>query len=75
MPITFVKENEQFYNCPWNDTLANMAKKNMKNSKGLPIGVQVASQLHNEEIVLRVMKEFESMMGDIEYPYDIEGLN
>ena len=64
IPITLVKEDEQFYEDEINnDIYAKKTNENMKNSKGLPIGVQVCSSRFKEEICLNVMKQIESKKG------------
>ena len=52
VPITIVKENEQYYEDKWNDMFTKECQKALKESKGLPIGVQVVGKPFQEELVL-----------------------
>jgi fatty acid amide hydrolase len=59
VPITVVREDEQYYkdeDFPAIDILSVNANKMMKQSKGLPIGIQVAALPYHDELVLRAMK-------------------
>ena len=58
VPITKVRENEQFYEGP-PDKVTEVIKQMMNESEGLPIGVQVATLPFEEEKCLRVMKEIQ----------------
>jgi hypothetical protein len=41
LPITLVREDEQYYESKWNDEFTKAVKKSAADSKGLPVGVQV----------------------------------
>ena len=70
LPVTTVKEEEDgVYNfSKYNDSYDRAAKKEMKNSAGLPIGVQVASLPYKDELVLRIMKEIEIEVDFVAMP-------
>lgn len=72
VPITNVKKDEQFYECNFDDAITKLSKKTMKESEGLPISVQIATLQHQEEVICRLMKEFEPLVGHIEYPWEIK---
>ena len=62
VPITTVtKDEEGIYDASSNaDSYDRVAQKEMEESKGLPIGVQVACLPYRDEMVLRIMKEVET---------------
>eukprot|EP01084_Bolivina_argentea_P234604 394962_1 len=65
-PITFVKHDECQYDInkiPINqrDEMSKKLNQFMKNAKSLPINVQVFGRPFHDEIVLRVMKELETL--------------
>jgi fatty acid amide hydrolase len=61
VPVTQVREDEDgvYVGTPANDSLDKAAMEETQGSKGMPVGVQVASLPYNDEMVLRVMKEIE----------------
>lgn len=59
VPITKVAENEQIYESKFNGLMEKTMKKNMENSKGLPVGIQVVSTPWNDEKVIAVMRILE----------------
>jgi len=61
VPVTVVKEDEQHYkNSSVKDKLSNMLDERMRdNTKGMPIGVQVATLPFTDELCLNVMKQIE----------------
>lgn len=61
VPITTVKRDEQRYDDKWNDRYTKLSRDVMKDSAGLPCGVQVIGKLFHEELVLRLMKEIETI--------------
>ena len=64
LPITRVAENEQYYTSTIDDEITQSFVENMKNSAGLPVGVQVAGFSWMDEEVIHVMKAIEK---DINY--------
>jgi Asp-tRNA(Asn)/Glu-tRNA(Gln) amidotransferase A subunit family amidase len=71
IPITFVKEDEQHYDCPIDDEMTRYSKDVAKGSAGLPIGVQVGCPPNREELVLNIMKRYEAVLPKVQYPTDI----
>ena len=59
MPITKVREDEQYYESDKDDKIINSIKLNMENSKGLPIGIQVSGLPWTDEKVFKVMEVIE----------------
>ncbi|CAF0924195.1 unnamed protein product [Didymodactylos carnosus] len=59
VPVTVVKDDEQRYSDDFNDSYTKKAASVCQNSKGCPIGVQVAGFPWQDEKVLRIMKELE----------------
>ena len=64
MPITTVREDEQYYNredlpSDQKDMMSVYANQEMKDSAGLPMSVSVMTPLYEDEMCLRVMKEIE----------------
>lgn len=59
LPITKVKENEQYYETKFNDEIAQSLKDVMKESKGLPVGIQVCGMFWLDEGVIELMKIIE----------------
>lgn len=61
IPVTTVKENECYYHDKkWeNDIITNIANKQMKSSKGLPVGVSIAGLPYDDESVINLMKILE----------------
>jgi len=57
LPIGLI--NDVTYETKYRDSLASMIKENMRRSKGMPIGMQIASYKGKDELVLRVMKDFD----------------
>lgn len=70
VPITFVRPDEETYECGHRDEVNKYAKETMRNSKGLPIGVQIACKPFKEELLLNLMKQFEGALPKISYPID-----
>jgi fatty acid amide hydrolase len=63
VPVTTVRENEQFYKEAPNDDYCKMAHQVMQNSAGLPMSVQVMAPAFQDEKCLRIMKEVETLAG------------
>lgn len=63
IPVSTVRENECNYSDDYNDLITVAAKKALSNSTGLPLGVQVISLPHQDEIVLKLMKQVESKVN------------
>jgi fatty acid amide hydrolase len=59
VPITKVREDEQDYPSKFNDVFSKSLKEIMKNSAGLPVGVQIASFPWREETCIKLMKIIE----------------
>ena len=68
VPIRNIKENEEYYSTRFQDMAARKLKSMMKDIKGLPVGVQVASWNYDDETVLGVMKQIENEFKYHEYP-------
>ena len=56
LPITLVQENEQYYEDEYNDFITKAIKDDIKDSKDMPVCVQVVSYIFEDEIALGVMK-------------------
>jgi fatty acid amide hydrolase len=56
MPITAVQNDEQTYESNMNFDFEESMRQNMKDSAGLPVGIQVVAGPWHEEEVLQVMK-------------------
>mmetsp|Transcript_29057 Transcript_29057/g.41095 ORF Transcript_29057/g.41095 Transcript_29057/m.41095 type:complete len:593 (+) Transcript_29057:239-2017(+) len=68
VPVTVVKEDEEHYrpgDLPANqrDAFMKEIQKVMKQSAGMPLGVNVMTPKHQDEKCLRVMKEVERVVG------------
>lgn len=59
VPVTVVREEEQYYETKYNDEISDLIKRNVVNSAGLPVGVQVIGMPFSEEKVLGVAKMLE----------------
>ncbi|EGR33635.1 hypothetical protein IMG5_047440 [Ichthyophthirius multifiliis] len=72
IPVTKVLENEQHYkNSRINDSISKDIDQNMKNTKGMPVGVQVVGLPNMDELVLNLMKQIDEKIGfykQNEYP-------
>eukprot|EP00357_Protocruzia_adherens_P011613 CAMPEP_0115011500 /NCGR_PEP_ID=MMETSP0216-20121206/24042_1 /TAXON_ID=223996 /ORGANISM="Protocruzia adherens, Strain Boccale" /LENGTH=466 /DNA_ID=CAMNT_0002380105 /DNA_START=611 /DNA_END=2011 /DNA_ORIENTATION=+ len=60
VPVTEVTKDEEYMARNPKDHAEETGNKLMKNSRGMPIGVQVYSKPYEDETVLRVMKDIES---------------
>lgn len=60
LPVTRVRSDEEYYETKYNDVVAHSMHKNIKNSEGLPVGIQVAALPWMEEHVISVMKLIET---------------
>ncbi|CAI2363668.1 unnamed protein product [Moneuplotes crassus] len=57
VPITTVREDEQEYKDEkFNDNISKACAESMKDSKGLPMGVEVICMPYKEEQILRIME-------------------
>lgn len=68
VPVTKVRESEARYEAhclPPNqrDTLGGRAAAQLQGAAGLPIGVQVATMCHEDELCLHVMRELEKALA------------
>ena len=68
IPVTIVREDEQYYECGFEDEMTRECKRAMENSAGLPIGVQIGCRPNRDELVLSIMKRFEPFLQKMEYP-------
>ena len=59
VPITKVKENEQYFEPEVNDKIDEILIETMAGSKGLPIGIQVVGLPWRDELVLKTMELIE----------------
>jgi len=64
LTTTTVREDEQYYEDKHNDSSTKCMKETMKNSVGLPVGISITSLNYQDEIVMRIMKDIETAMGD-----------
>ena len=63
LPVTKVAEEEQVYQSVFADKITNSLADNMRESFGLPIGVQVVGVPKKDEFVLEVMRNLEAKIG------------
>jgi Asp-tRNA(Asn)/Glu-tRNA(Gln) amidotransferase A subunit family amidase len=68
IPITTVREGEEFIESDVKDKPFYANLKGMKDSKGLPIGLQVIGRPNDDELVLNFMKRIESLLEKMDYP-------
>lgn len=61
-PVTQVLPNEQFFKDHYNDQWTQVLQKNSKDSKGLPVGLQIISCQNEDEKLLAIMKLIEQEM-------------
>ena len=59
VPITTVQESEQTYEDGINDHFTRVIKEDVKESKGMPLSVQVVGMKWDDELALGVMKVIE----------------
>ena len=60
LPVSIISSNE--YNDKFNDSLTRKIKKNLELSKGkMPIGIQICSFSGNDELVLEVSEDFDTV--------------
>lgn len=62
--VTRVKEEEQDYETQWEDEMAQSLKENLKESAGLPVGVAISARAWQDEIVIQIMKDLQTQIGD-----------
>lgn len=60
VPIRKIRENEECYFTKYKDMAARKLKSICKGTKGLPVGIQVATWSFNDEGCLALMKEIEN---------------
>lgn len=63
LPVTKITKEEQFYESQHKDMITDLAKECLKDSEGLPVGVQVVAMPWKDEECLALMKYIESIMG------------
>ena len=56
VPMTTVHEDEQMYESKFDEPFERQIKETMKNSKGLPVGVQIIGMAYKDEEVMEVIK-------------------
>jgi Asp-tRNA(Asn)/Glu-tRNA(Gln) amidotransferase A subunit family amidase len=71
-PVTFVREDEQTYESRIDDQATQLCKVTMRGSAGLPVGVQIACPPGRDELTLNLMKQFETKLAKVDYPFDIQ---
>jgi hypothetical protein len=59
VPITVVREDEQYYESRWKDEFTKAIKQSARDSQGLPVGVQIIGLPFEEEKVLGMGKKLE----------------
>jgi Asp-tRNA(Asn)/Glu-tRNA(Gln) amidotransferase A subunit family amidase len=59
-PVTIVRQDEQHYESAWDDDITKVIRKNVADSAGLPVGVQIVGMPFEEEKLLGVAKRIES---------------
>lgn len=70
VPVTVVGEDEQYFESPCQDMIAENYSKQMNGTQGLPVGVQIASLPMQEEIVCKLLGQIEKGANFHEkYPY------
>ena len=62
LPITTVKKEEEVYHSKHNDLITSAAIDSLKDTKGLPVGVQIAALPLKDEECLAAMSEIERVM-------------
>eukprot|EP01001_Neometanema_parovale_P006188 NODE_2564_length_1390_cov_59.355170_g2437_i0.p1 GENE.NODE_2564_length_1390_cov_59.355170_g2437_i0~~NODE_2564_length_1390_cov_59.355170_g2437_i0.p1 ORF type:complete len:322 (+),score=58.33 NODE_2564_length_1390_cov_59.355170_g2437_i0:333-1298(+) len=63
VPVTYVQQGEEAYSSDKKDKITNAAIKCCENTAGLPIGVQVVTLPHEDELCLKAMRDVESVVG------------
>ena len=63
VPVTQVREDEQWYDANGDASFEHAASKNVHRSQGLPVGVQVIAQPWRDEVCLGAMKILEEALG------------
>ena len=59
VPVTRVREDEQYYESKWDDEITKRMKESAKSAAGLPVGVQIVGMPFEEERVLGLGKVVE----------------
>ena len=60
--VTQVQEDEQFFEDSHNDGWTKFIDKSSKNSKGMPIGIQVVAHSFEDEKALAIMKSIDDQI-------------
>lgn len=63
LPVTKVTQEEQVYQSVFIDKITASLVDNMKESAGLPVGIQVVGVPKKDELVLEVMRNLEAKIG------------
>lgn len=63
LPVTLVREDEQFFESEIGDKIDLEMEHCMKDSKGMPLGVQLVGLPWKEELVLTVMESLEEVLS------------
>jgi fatty acid amide hydrolase len=71
IPMTYVRDDEQSYESAIDDQATKLCKETMKGSAGLPIGIQLACPTGRDELTLNLMKQFQSKLTKVDYPFEI----
>ena len=67
MPVSVVREDEQFYDGgAHKDSITDAAKAAMRGSAGLPVAVQVITQPWRDEACLGAMRVLEEALGRVD---------
>mmetsp|Transcript_2015 Transcript_2015/g.2537 ORF Transcript_2015/g.2537 Transcript_2015/m.2537 type:complete len:423 (-) Transcript_2015:233-1501(-) len=72
-PVAYVNDNECKYDVSdmdkyYSDDTSELLNQYMKNAKGLPVNVQIFGRMFDDEIVLRVMKDLETSLKNVDNP-------
>jgi len=68
VPIRTIKQDEEVYTTKYSDMASRILKKTARCTKGLPVGVQVATMTYNDELCLSLMKQIEDAFNFHEFP-------
>ena len=68
VPVCLVKSDETEYKDEFNDFISDAGKRHMKNSEGMPVGLQVVGLPYKDELVLKGMKLIENIFQFHKHP-------
>jgi fatty acid amide hydrolase len=63
VPVTTVREDEQTYDAPKGDSVAQSIAEAVAGSAGLPLGVQISALPYKDELCLRIMRELQEVIA------------